>query len=520
MGDIDVRFYVSILLRRLPYLVAITAVSTVLGITVALLMPRVYQSTAKILVEPPQIPAEMVQSTVPTSSLEQLQIIQQQITTRDNLIELAGKLDVYGGQEEKPSADNIVKDMRSRITFDELQMGGPTVFSVSFQADTPVLSTTVANELAALILRNSQRQRTDRADDTLQLFDDQVSRLAAELDMIEADLLKFKTANKDTLPESLEFRRTQQTSQQERLMALEREESDLRTRRSALVETYLATGQYSNAGPLTAEQQMLMDLNRALAEQLAIFSENSPNIVALRARIAALRTEQEPQDERAANKKTPSGLDLQLADVDRRLKSIEGERALITKSIADLTQSINATPATEASLNALTRNQANLQMQYNTAIAKRAEASLGKQVEVRADGGRFSLLESATPPEKPMQSRRRLIAAAGVMGGLGLGFGLVVLLEMLNRTIRRPTELVQLLQNQPLAVIPYIAAPNERRAFQLRRGATAAMLLLMVPPQSLVAIHHHASLAPSIENVASPNSLGAKQHLPISRDQL
>ncbi len=72
---------------------------------------------AKILVEAPQIPVNLVRSTVTTSSLGQLQIIQQQLTTRDNLVRLASKLGVYANEKEKPPIGSIVKDMRSRITF-------------------------------------------------------------------------------------------------------------------------------------------------------------------------------------------------------------------------------------------------------------------------------------------------------------------------------------------------------------------------------------------------------------------
>ncbi|KQV70303.1 Wzz/FepE/Etk N-terminal domain-containing protein [Rhizobium sp. Root1220] len=464
MDAIDVRFYLSILLRRLPYLLAIASLSTVIALAIALLLPRSYQSTAKILVEAPQIPANLVRSTVSTSSLEQLQIIQQQITTRDNLVALAGKLDVYGNDKDKPSIDGLVKDMRSRIAFEELPLGNggeATVFSVAFEAGTATLAAKAANELASMILMSNQRQRTDRAGDTLQFFNDEVTRLDSELERIEADVLKFKTENKDTLPESLEFRRQQQSSQQERLISLGREEADLRTRRSMLVDNFMITGQVASAGPISAEQQMLLDLNRALSEQLAIFSENSPNIRGLRARIESLRAKSVSNGVSAVDKKVPSGLDLQLADIDKRLQFIQRERAALTQTIGGLTRSVSATPATETGLNALERNLVNIQTQYNTAIARRAEASLGKQIEVRADGGRFSLLEPATPPENPLRSRRRMIVMAGAMGGIALGLAFIALMEMLNRTIRRPSELANLLQRQPLAIIPYIAPAED-----------------------------------------------------------
>jgi len=481
MADIDVRFYLSILLRRLPLILLCVTITTALALAVAFSLPRNYQSTAKILVEAPQIPVNLVRSTVSTSSLGQLQIIQQQLTTRDNLVKLATKLDIYGDEKEEPSVEDIVKDLRSRLIFEETELSsgdGASVFTIGFEAGTPALAASVANELARSILDSNQKQRTDRAGDTLELFNDEVKRLDSDLNRIEANLLKFKNENRETLPESLEFRRNQQSALQERLISLEREESDLRTRRSLLVETYMVTGKYPTGEPLTAEQQMLLDLNKALADQLTVFSETSPNIVTLRARIAALRGKVVPKKQEGTDTRAQSGLDLQLSDVDRRIDAIEKERVQITEKIASLTRSITATPETDIRLNALERTLSNTQTQYNTAIAKRAEASLGQHMEARSDGGRFSLLEGATEPQQPMRSKRRLIVFGGILAGLALSFATIVLLEILNKTIRRPAELVEMLQAQPLAVIPFINTPYEQRTPPLKRRLTSVKRML------------------------------------------
>ena len=96
---------------------------------------------------------------------------------------------------------------------------------------------------------------------------------------------------------------------------------------------------------------------------------------------------------------------------------------------------------------------------------------------MRSDGGRFSLLEPATPPVRAISPQRRRIVALGVMAGLGLGLGVIVLLELLNKTIRRPAELAQLLQSQPLATIPTIRPPSKTQFPNYRRHI-AAMLVM------------------------------------------
>ncbi|ASY65972.1 exopolysaccharide transport protein, putative (plasmid) [Sinorhizobium sojae CCBAU 05684] len=479
----------------MPYLLAITAAGLTIAVIVAFVLPSIYRASAKILVEAPQIPAELAKSTVPIEAVQQLQIIRQEITTRDDLLALADKLDIYAQSEERPTDEDIVDDMRSRITFEEVELGatgaGASVVSIAFTAPEPYLAARVVNELVDLILARQQQQRTGRAADTLQFFNQTVARLGSDLNQVEAEILKFKNANTGTLPESLGFRRNQQASQQERLIALQREEADLLSKRNNLAESYALTGQLPDAEAVTPEQQMLEQLNRALVDQLAIFSETSPNIVALRTRITslqeALRTRQSQGARPSTGSKLHSAFEVQLTYINERLQAITQEKAAIAESIAALKTSIDATPASETVLNSLERNRANLQMQYNTAIARRAEALIGQQIENRSDGGRFSVLERATPPEAPESPKRRRIALMGALGGLGLAVAFVALLEFLNGTIRRPLELERMLGHKPVATIPYITTADEIR-FPVKR-ALAVLLSTAAIPILLIAVY-------------------------------
>ena len=105
-----------------------------------------------------------------------------------------------------------------------------------------------------------------------------------------------------------------------------------------------------------------------------------------------------------------------------------------------------------------------------------------------AKGERFSLVEPAVAPSAPDKPNRVLIAGAGVAGGLGAGLGFIVLLELLNRSIRRPSELSAHLGIQPFATIPYIRTGRELR---WKRGVlvSALVVIAVAIPAALLAIH-------------------------------
>jgi hypothetical protein len=113
---------------------------------------------------------------------------------------------------------------------------------------------------------------------------------------------------------------------------------------------------------------------------------------------------------------------------------------------------------------------------------------VGERIEVLSKGERFSLIEQPTMPNSPYSPNRLLISAAGVVGGIGAGIGFVILMEMLNRSIRRPVDLAAGLGIQPFATVPYIRTRTEMR---WKRSAVvgALMLIAVAIPAGLLALH-------------------------------
>lgn len=85
----DPKFYLSLILRRLPIIIAIIFTATMAGILYAVSMPPIYRAEARLLIESPQIPDNLAASTVVSTADEILLAIQQRIMTRENLFAIA-----------------------------------------------------------------------------------------------------------------------------------------------------------------------------------------------------------------------------------------------------------------------------------------------------------------------------------------------------------------------------------------------------------------------------------------------
>ena len=501
----DLKFYLSLFLRRLPYFLIFVALGTALGVTLARILPPVYLAEARLVVESEQIPDELAASTVRTQATEQLEIIQQRILTRDRLLEMANRLQIHaaepGGAAQRLAPDEIVDDLRKRIRI--VTTGGAargqvqaTIVTVSFEAPTATLSATVTNEVVTMILQENISMRTTVAGQTLDFFVQELARLDQELATRGAAILSFKEQNKDALPDSLEFRRTQQAAAQERLLQMDRDAAALKDRRAQLMQVYEATGRVVAAPveTLSPEEVQLKALRDERASALAVLSPENPKVKLLDAQIAALdrvvaaqTAAETPVSDTPAADPARAVYELQLADIDGQIAFLETQRSGIMTELDALRTSIEATPGNAIAIDTLERDYANTRAQYDQAAANKARAETGDIIEALAKGQRISVIEQAIAPRAPQSPNRPLIAAGGVGGGVALGIGVVILLELLNSAIRRPQDLTARLGIAPFATLPLM---RTRRQVRRRRAIIllAFAVVIMAIPAGLWAL--------------------------------
>lgn len=504
LNDLDPRYLLSILLRRFSVFV-LTAVLIFSGFAAAaVLLPAVYTSRAKILVESQQIPTDLVQSTVTSHATERLQVIQQRLMTRENLLEIAAQYDVFPNAREM-SPSEIVDAMRKQSSFASEVLGNgrgsvmSMAFSISFSAQSPNVAARVAGEYVTRILENNLKLRTSRAADTYEFFEQESQRLGGELTAIESQLVEFKRANRATLPETLDFRTNQLQRVQQRMQLLDRSVADLREQRKTLVELKQdPTALLDPTRPLTDGERAKAELERQLEMRRTVLSEDHPEVRALRTRIDAMdrlieadRARQDAAIRDASSATVAARLketDEKLELLDTQLDQMSDEIAALERQESELERSIAETPNTQMALTGLQRNYENLQQQYNQARSKLAVSATGEQLELKQQAERFEVIEQAQVPDSPDKPNRMLILMMGFGGGAAAGLGLVFVLEFLNRAIRRPSDIIATLGIQPLAVIPYIYTDQELRS-RARARWTAGILAVAAVVTALALIH-------------------------------
>src|SRR6266567_5174188 len=199
-------FYWQLIKRRGLYFVIPFIVVLTVGLPLAVLLPATYFSVGKILVQSQQIPTELVRPTVTSAAQERIQVIEQRTMTRENLLAILDKFQLFPEKRSLLSASELVELMKKSakieplaepLAFNQIRTRGdnPTiVFTVGFEYSDPQTASRVANELVTRILNEDLRDRTSRATDTTKFLSREVQKLQADSAAIDAKIEQAKAA--------------------------------------------------------------------------------------------------------------------------------------------------------------------------------------------------------------------------------------------------------------------------------------------------------------------------------------
>jgi uncharacterized protein involved in exopolysaccharide biosynthesis len=246
-------FYWHLIKRRAVFFIIPFVLVLSGGLAAAALWPASYESVGKILVQSQQIPTDLVRPTVTSAAAERIQVIEQRTMTRENLLAIIDKFQLFPEQRDFMSATQLIDLMRSHIKVEPVAFHlsfaqsrrdeNPTIaFTVSFESSDPQTASKVANELVTQILSEDLRDRTNRASDTTKFLAREVQRLQADNAAIDAKIVQAK----------------------------------------------LAQAKLSNVSSASDQPNQLAQLKTEYAQKSALYSERHPTLQALKRQIEAL----------------------------------------------------------------------------------------------------------------------------------------------------------------------------------------------------------------------------------------
>ena len=251
--DLDLAYFLGILKRRAAYFLIPFLLVLMVGSAIVAIQRPIFRAEGKILVRSPEIPPDLVRPTITEVANERIQVIQQRLMARDNLLSLVSKYNLFPRERAWMSGTELLDIMRERTEIKPIDLdaqisrpNSPAIaFTLSFDYEVPELAAKVANDFLTSILSEDASTRTNNASETTKFLQREVKRLQSEHDAVVGQI----EAQKQRPPDPA------QTDSEE----------------------------------LKAQMKTLASLQAELTEKSSIYSAEHPAVKNLRKQIAALK---------------------------------------------------------------------------------------------------------------------------------------------------------------------------------------------------------------------------------------
>jgi uncharacterized protein involved in exopolysaccharide biosynthesis len=350
-------------LRRRKWIgAAVGFVGCCTAVAIALTWPPTYQSTATILIEEPDVPSDLVKSTVSTYADQRLQVIEQRVMTNQNLGDIMDRFGLYQAALATTPRSELIKSLRNKIDLAVLsadfvssktrnnsnQPQATIAFTVSYSDQNPRLAQQVASRLTDLYLAENVQTRTEKAAGTTEFLTQQSQKLYQDVTDTQNRLTEFKTQNSSTLPEQLD---TNMRILEQLQSTLLRNRSNLEqiNEKRAFLQSQLGT--ISPYMPMTAggtpatPQAQLMALELQYIDLSARYGPKHPQVVHLEKQIDTLKAQVGTSDSPTSTQAQLSQLQAQLSDALQRYGENHPTVQKLRKQITDLQSEIGKAPS-------------------------------------------------------------------------------------------------------------------------------------------------------------------------------
>ncbi len=457
--------YIDLVLRRKWWIIIPAIVVPLMVYCVGRKIPKVYKSETMILVAPQKVPTEYVKPTVNGDVTDRLQTLSQQILSRTRLDSVIDEFGLYSQLKGSYTREQIIEKMRADITVEIVADPRPErrsigAFRISYMGNNPRTVQAVVERLSSLFISENLKAREMQANGTTQFIEDALADTQAKLATQEDAIRRFKAQNMGSLPEQEQANLTV-LSQLQAMLQGTSDEIGRAEQQRVYLESMLAASEKNTPAHGSDLPKKLEDMRSQLAVAEQMYTPEHPDVVRLKHDVAAL----ESQVAKVGPKTDEPDINRsQLNAIRQEITLKKAKQAQIEEQIQKVQGHIEMLPTVEMRFADLNRDYESTKAQYKTLLEKKDSSLLAADMEKRAEGEQFQILDPANFPQTPIKPDLVQLNALGLLAGIVIGLGLAFLSHMRDKTLHSPAD-VEYYLNIPLLVqLPSIAGTSKPAA--------------------------------------------------------
>ncbi|MEM1436812.1 MAG: XrtA system polysaccharide chain length determinant [Pseudomonadota bacterium] len=426
-------------------------VIALLACTAVLIIPNVYESKAVFFIDSSSRLKEVVSSLGLNADVDsRVYMVRQAILSRPQLDKVIREHDMDLEIEAPWEYDGLIKSLQGRIAIRQGRgKEGANLYTISYADNDPQQASSVVSMLLDSFVEDVlsiKQEDTGRTQEFLQqqlsYYRDLLSTTEFKLERFKRDHPEFAVNGRNSFFEQLQRAREGRDALLREVEIERRKRDEIRRQLSGLRPYSAGTGTDGSAAMLPETQRKLA-LMQTLDELLLQFTDQHPDVVALKEQIERMERRERQQfnayssgDDGVANASNPLYVEvqLQLSAANVVLTEKEEQLATSTSKVQELEGVVDTQPALEREFIQLNRDYDEYEKFYNQVLNESERERIGRVGE-QQDSVLFNIIEPPITATTPVSPKRQLLIAAAFGAGLALGAALMFLLRTLDSTI-------------------------------------------------------------------------------------
>ena len=455
-STIDLKELLRILRKRRFFIINVFLIAVFSAVLISFLTPPTYEAETVVRVKQSKGLADSLLADLPmgnTMATQQLMSTYAEILTSRTVLQMVIDKTVMPPDKKPLTYETLGK----RITTEPIK--NTELLKISVDAPSAVESQRLANLLVDSFIKRMIFLTREEQTEVRKFIGGRLKDAKNELNRAEDALERFKRAEKIVSPDDEIKAMVTQMSSINQLAA-----QNIVNKAASQAKLQSVNKQLAGQKPsfiadnplIQLYKSKLADLEVQLVGLLQQYTDNYPQVIALRASIEETKVKLNQEITRVVNSEAVSANPLyqnlmidrlqaqaEIAAADSQAKALAG---IVSQNETQLVQ----LPAKQQSLGRLML-QDNLAQQIYVMLANRYEEARISEVMQPTD---IQIIDEAVAPDKPIKPKKTLNVLIAAFLGLFAGTGLAFMIEYLNKTIRDTEDVRLYLDLRVLGSIP------------------------------------------------------------------
>ena len=487
-SKIHLRDYVEILYKRRFYFLSIFFLMTTIVTIISYFLPKVYVSTALILIEKQQVIKNMVggEGVLREDMKSKIMTYNERIISTNNLLSVIKKLDLDVNLKTPRAMENMINKIRSNI---DVTVKGINLFEITYEDEDPKLAMLITRTLTDNFIESTLNESRTQSHSVFDFIKGMAEQYKKNLEDSENTLENFKKQHIGELPGEVNSNLTK-LSQYDSMYTETKLALDVAFLKKKKIEEQIEK-EKPFINPQGDTRERLKSLEAKLAQLMSMYTENYPEVKMLKKIIENTKKQISGEipdgtpdnPEMALPNPVYQKLKESLSDVEIEITSLNGKLQSYQNKLNEYSDKAKSVPEQEQELTKISRDYKVNEEIYQMLLRRLEEARITKELQADEEGEKYRIVDPPLTPINPIKPNRARIMLIGLLLGVGAGIGMVVLLEYFDHSIRELNDAKSFFQIPILGTIPEILLDDDVKRikkYNIRAALLGFVYLLML----------------------------------------